>query len=392
MQFPSEKFDGTELDHWNLFMQYWNYVLRKGYVPGQNDANYFATFREQFVLTPSGIAYSWFMQVIPTYHDIEDVKAAFLKRFNEWGQTVKQHMNTWNNLRFDLNKHDMDIFTCQLQWLASILYMTEDQTLEKFKDVFDLNIAVHLIECATLDKAREKAEKLVFIYKNNNPLSASSVLMHTQLNDKREIQEHELATVEKVNKQCNIYIYQKKPVGVDNSHIINNTPHNIMVIAPLTEDKVTFNREVDSIIEEITKEVGAIIRMIKDKASEAEVMEEAMDMTKIRTIIGPTTNMVEVEAIDHGEPMGIIPGDVDLHQQVLGIHNTRIYCNISIYAVSVIAEGITTISVILSSICFMLCNNKLANKWPNLPLNMTIQTKLINRLFRTGIPQPLVIH
>ena len=38
-QFPSEKFDGTELgkslDHWNLFMQYWNYVLHKGYIPGQ---------------------------------------------------------------------------------------------------------------------------------------------------------------------------------------------------------------------------------------------------------------------------------------------------------------------------------------------------------------------
>ena len=160
-------------------------------------------FREQFVLTLSRIAYSWFKQVIPAYHDIEDVKAAFLKRFNEWGQTVKQHMNAWNNLKFDLNKHDMDVFTCQLQWLASILYMTEDQTLEKFKDAFDLNIAAHLIECATLDEAREKAEQLVFIYKNNNPSSASSVLMHTQLNDKREIQEHELATVDKADKQRN---------------------------------------------------------------------------------------------------------------------------------------------------------------------------------------------
>ena len=142
-QFPVEMFDGTELgkslDHWNLFMQYWNYVLHKGYVLGQNDTNYFATFREQFVLTLSGIAYSWFKQVIPANHDIEDVKAAFLKRFNEWGQTVKQHMNAWNNLKFDLNKHDMDVFTRQLQWLASILYMTEDQTLEKFKDTFDLD-------------------------------------------------------------------------------------------------------------------------------------------------------------------------------------------------------------------------------------------------------------
>ena len=81
--------------------------------------------------------------------------------------------------------------------------MIEDQTLKKFKDAFDLNIAVHLIECATLDEAREKAKQLVFIYKNNNQSSASSVLIHTQLNDKKEIQEHELAGVEKVDKQCN---------------------------------------------------------------------------------------------------------------------------------------------------------------------------------------------
>ena len=184
-------------------MQYWNYIHCKGYVPGQNDANYFTTFREQFVLTLSGIAYLWFKQIIPAYHDIEDVKAAFLKRFNEWGQTVKQHMTAWNNLKFDLNKHDMDMFTCQLQWLASILYMTEDQMLEKFKDTFDMNIVAHLIECTTLDEAREKAEQLVFIYKNNNPTSASTVLIHKQQTDKREVQEHQLVAVEKVEKQRN---------------------------------------------------------------------------------------------------------------------------------------------------------------------------------------------
>ena len=92
-QFPSDKFDGTEpgksLDHWNLFMQYWNYVLRKGYVPAQNAADYFMTFREQFVLTLSGIAYSWFKQVIPVYHNIEDVKAAFLKCFQSVGSKSK---------------------------------------------------------------------------------------------------------------------------------------------------------------------------------------------------------------------------------------------------------------------------------------------------------------
>ena len=62
--------------------------------------------------------------------------------------------------------------------------MTEDQTLKKFKDAFDMNIAAHLIECATLDEAREKAEQLVFTYKSNDPTFASTVLIHTQQNDK----------------------------------------------------------------------------------------------------------------------------------------------------------------------------------------------------------------
>ena len=93
-------------------------------------------------------------------------------------------MTAWNNLKFDLAKHDMDVFTCQLQLLASILYMTEDQTLEKFKDSFDMNIAAHLIECETLDEATEKVEQLVFIYKSNNLTTASTVLLHEQESDK----------------------------------------------------------------------------------------------------------------------------------------------------------------------------------------------------------------
>ena len=64
-----------------------------------------------------------------------------------------------------------------------------------------MNITAHLIESATLDEAREKAEQLVFIYKSNIPTSASTVLVHTQQPDKREVQEHQLAAVEKSDKQ-----------------------------------------------------------------------------------------------------------------------------------------------------------------------------------------------
>ena len=64
-----------------------------------------------------------------------------------------------------------------------------------------MTIAAHLIECATLDEAREKAEQLVFIYKSNNPTSTSSDLIHAQQNDTREGEEHQLAVVNKGDKQ-----------------------------------------------------------------------------------------------------------------------------------------------------------------------------------------------
>ena len=156
-QFPTVKFDGSapekSLDHWNLFMQYWIYVLGKGYVPQHTDHDYYTIFCQQFILTLTGIAYTWFKQIQDNFNDINDVKAAFLKRFNEWGQTVKQHMTAWNSLKFDVQQHDMDVFTRKLRLLASILYMTDDQTLEKFKDSFDTNIAAHLIECEMLAEA-----------------------------------------------------------------------------------------------------------------------------------------------------------------------------------------------------------------------------------------------
>ena len=56
--------------------------------------------------------------------------------------------------------------------------MKQDQTLEKFKDSFDMSITAHLIEYNTSNEAREKAEQLVLICKRNNPTTVMSVLIH----------------------------------------------------------------------------------------------------------------------------------------------------------------------------------------------------------------------
>ena len=226
-QFPTVKFDGSapekSLDHWNLFMQYWIYVLGKGYVPRHTDHDYYTIFCQQFILTLTGIAYTWFKQIQDNFNDINDVKVGFLKRFNEWGQTVKQHMTAWNSLKFDVQQHDMDVFTRKLRLLASILYMTDDQTLEKFKDSFDTNIAAHLIECETLAEAWEKAEQLVFLYKGTTPASATTVLLHENSPDTKEIKEHQLAPVPKTEKKGQYQRDRNKQVNNNDSPRGQNT-------------------------------------------------------------------------------------------------------------------------------------------------------------------------
>ena len=127
-------------------------------------------------------------------------------------------MTAWNSLKFDVQKHDMDVFTRKLKLLASILYMTDDQTLEKFKDSFDTTIAAHLIECTTLSEAREKAEQLVFLYKSTAPLPAPTVLIHNAPVDQKEINEHQLAPVGQHDK--------KNPNNKDKPKQFNNNEPN----------------------------------------------------------------------------------------------------------------------------------------------------------------------
>ena len=171
---------------------------------------------------------------------------------------------------------------------------------------------MHLIECAFLDEAREKAKQLVFIYKNNNPSSASSVLIHTQPTDKREIQEHKLAAVEKVDKQH--HTSDKAQGGGQHSHNKQHSPqhtgnnHTHRGQGNNRQQRGRFNYRGNN------QRGRGYFQNDQTQSFGAEVMEEAVDMTKIRKITDLTTNMVEVEApsVDHGEPVGITPEDVDL--------------------------------------------------------------------------------
>ena len=192
-QFPTTKFDGSDpgkaYDHWTDFMRYYRYATDTGVLALDN----YQEFVRVFELSLSGVPITWFRGIKDKYQTIPEFKAAFLGRFNRWGQTVKQLSNAWNTLRFDMQKNDLDSFTIDLRLLGDILHMTPEQTLEKFKDSFDSEISAHLLEADDIETAKNKAQQLIFLYQNKQGTSASTTMLLHEAKAQHEVLEHQLA-------------------------------------------------------------------------------------------------------------------------------------------------------------------------------------------------------
>ena len=90
-------------------------------------------------------ALGWYDVEEANWTTFDQVKQAFLKRFNIWGEIRHQQQDSWNKLHFDMAKDDIDSFVTDMKPLASILGHNDDVVMEKFKDVFpDKNIKAAL--------------------------------------------------------------------------------------------------------------------------------------------------------------------------------------------------------------------------------------------------------
>ena len=114
---------------------------------------------------------------------MEQMKQAFLKRFNIWGDTRHQQQDAWNKLVFDMSKDDVDSFVTEMHTLVSILRHNNNFLDEKFKDIFpNKNIETALIAMDDFDEMQAKAKQLVQIYKPTAGTDTSTLgacLMHT---------------------------------------------------------------------------------------------------------------------------------------------------------------------------------------------------------------------
>ena len=89
-----------------------------------------------FKLTLQDIALGWFETESPTWLTEDQMKQAFLKRFNPWGHTRRQQQDAWNKLKFDMTKDSIDSLVVDMKTLASILGHNDDVIMESSKMYF----------------------------------------------------------------------------------------------------------------------------------------------------------------------------------------------------------------------------------------------------------------
>ena len=138
LMFPKESFTGEDKkkakSHWAEFSKYLDYQDQQGTIPW--DLAHLPEIKSMFKLTLQDIALGWFETESPTWLTEDQMKQAFLKRFNPWDDTRRQQQDAWNKLKFDMTKDDVDSFVVDMKTLASILGHNDDVITEKFKDIF----------------------------------------------------------------------------------------------------------------------------------------------------------------------------------------------------------------------------------------------------------------
>ena len=97
----------------------------------------------------------------------------FLQRYNPWGKTKRDQLQSWNILIFDPQKTDVDEHIDLINTLGDMLGQMEELKMEKFIDTMPTIIQTHLITCKTWAKTTKKAKELEHMIRKCDPLAAA---------------------------------------------------------------------------------------------------------------------------------------------------------------------------------------------------------------------------
>ena len=139
-------FDGTKpatsKQHYERFYLYINFQTKSGHLtdPVQEGIDLFEHTLDKTALV-------WFQMNRSKFKDLTVLKMMFLQRYNPWGKTKREQLQSWNILSFNPKTTDVDEHIDLINTLGDMVDQKKEAKKEKFIETMPTVIQTHLITC-----------------------------------------------------------------------------------------------------------------------------------------------------------------------------------------------------------------------------------------------------
>ena len=171
-------FDGTKpamsKQHYERFNLYINFQTKSGHLtdPVREAIDLFEHTLDKTALV-------WFQTNRAKFKDLTMLKMMFLQRYNPWGETKREQLQSWNILSFNPKTTDVDEHIDLINTLGDMVDQKEEAKKEKFIETMPTMIQTHLITCKDWATVKDTAKSLEHIIMKCDPPTPAMPMMAT---------------------------------------------------------------------------------------------------------------------------------------------------------------------------------------------------------------------
>ena len=171
-------FDGTKpatsKQHYERFNLYINFQTKSGHFtdPVGEAINLFEHTLDKTALV-------WFQTNRSVFKDLTMLKTMFLQRYDPWGKTKQEQLQSWNILSFNPKTTDVDEHINLINTLGDMVDQKEEAKKEKFIETMPTMIQTHLITCKDWAMVKDTAKSLKHIIMKCDPPTPAMAMMAT---------------------------------------------------------------------------------------------------------------------------------------------------------------------------------------------------------------------
>ena len=170
-------FDGTKAatskQHYKRFNLYINFQTKSGHLTDPAGETI-----DLFEHTLDKTALVWFQMSRPKFKDLTMLQTMFLQRYNPWGKTKREQLQSWN-ISFDPKNTDVDEHIDLINTLGDMVDQKEEAKMEKFIETMSTMIQTHLITCKDWAAVKDTAKSLEHIMRKCDPPTPAMPMMAT---------------------------------------------------------------------------------------------------------------------------------------------------------------------------------------------------------------------